>query len=112
MMTISRAVMLQATWPLWPTVTRLPLRVMVPSTLPSINNDSVPVISPLMNRPLPMVAWSPVVAGARLGYSTDEAGAAGRDGSGIKLGVAGPDWLGFHIALTMNPFLSWRDGAF
>ena len=34
--TISRAVTLAATWPLRPTVTRLPGRLMEPSTLPSI----------------------------------------------------------------------------
>ena len=50
--TISRAAMLDVTWPLRPTVTRLPGRLMLPSTLPSINSDSVPVISPLTIRPL------------------------------------------------------------
>jgi hypothetical protein len=48
--------MLAATWPLRPTVTRLPGRLMVPSTLPSMKSDSLPLISPLMTRPLPMVA--------------------------------------------------------
>jgi hypothetical protein len=32
-------------------------------------------------------------------------------GSGVGLGVIDPDWLGFHIALKMNPFLSYRDWA-
>jgi hypothetical protein len=67
-MTISRAVMEAATWPLRPTVTRLPPRLTLPSTLPSMNRDSEPVISPLMKRPLPMVAWSPVEAAARGGW--------------------------------------------
>jgi hypothetical protein len=39
-----------------PTVTRLPGRLMVPSTLPSMKRDSLPLISPLMTNPLPMVA--------------------------------------------------------
>ena len=33
--------------------------LMLPSTLPSMNRDSVPVISPLMERPLLMLACSP-----------------------------------------------------
>jgi len=53
---------------------------MLPSILPSINSDSEPVISPLMNRPLPMVAWSPPAAtGARLAGSTAGAGGTGRE---------------------------------
>ena len=51
--TTSRAVMLAPTWPLRPIVTRLPGRLIAPSTLPSIYSDSEPVISPLINRPLP-----------------------------------------------------------
>ena len=57
--TISRAVMLAETWPLRPTVTRLPGRLMVPSILPSMYSDSEPETSPLMTRLLPMVACSP-----------------------------------------------------
>ena len=76
--TISRAVMLAATWPLRPTVTRLPGRLMLPSTLPSIKSDSEPVISPLIYRPLPMVACSPVTAGGwTAGGSTTGAGGSG-----------------------------------
>jgi hypothetical protein len=29
-----------------------------------------------------------------------------RGGSGMELGVIDPVWLGFHIALTVFPFLS------
>src|SRR5208282_5688892 len=107
--TISRALMLAATWPLRPTVTRLPGRLMLPSTLPSIYSDSEPLISPLMNRPLPTVAWSPA-AGAGLGRAGGSkvagAGAAGRVGSGVGFTVGAPVWVGFHIALKVIPFLS------
>ena len=90
--TISRAVMLAATCPLRPTVTRFPGRLMLPSTLPSMNSDSEPLISPLITSPLPMVAWSPVaVTGARpVPPSEAIAGAAGREGSGLRLGAADP----------------------
>ena len=57
--TISRALMLALTTPFLPTVTRLPGMLMLPSTLPSMNSDSVPVISPLMERPLLIEACSP-----------------------------------------------------
>ena len=80
---------------------------MLPSTLPSMYSDSVPLISPLMNRPLPMVACSPEVGAAgRLGASNAGAGAVGREGSGVGLEVTGPVWLGFHIAVKVVPFLS------
>src|ERR1700693_6117192 len=59
--TISRALMLAATTPLRPTVTRLPERLIEPSTRPSIYSDSEPVTSPLITRDLPIVAWSAVV---------------------------------------------------
>src|SRR6516225_313253 len=99
--TTSRAVMLAATWPFRPTVTRLPFRLMLPSTLPSMNNDSDPVISPLMKRPLLMLAWSAdAVTPARLAESIGEAVGAGRTGSGGATGGdGGSGWLGFHIRL-------------
>ena len=75
---------------------------MLPSTFPSIYSDSEPVISPLMNRPLPMVAWSPVAAGAARTGSGAGAGGIGTDGlrggGGVMVGWV-PVWLGFHIAL-------------
>src|SRR5579863_1672769 len=111
--TTSRAVMLAATWPLRPTVTRLPLRLMLPSTFPSMNNDSEPVISPLMNRPLLMEAWSAAAATpARLADSIgDAAGAAGRTGSGGACGGdGGSGWLGFHIQCSR--FLSLSASGF
>ncbi len=56
-----------ATWPLRPTVTRLPGRLIEPSTLPSMKSDSDPVTSPFTTSDLPMVARSPVTAGATTG---------------------------------------------
>jgi len=47
-----------------------------------------------------MVAWSPAETGARLTGSGAGGGGRGREGSGVVLGVAGPVWVGFHIALT------------
>src|SRR4051794_3144206 len=96
--TTSRAVMLAETWPLRPTVTRLPFRLMLPSTLPSMNSDSEPVISPLMNRPLLMEAWSVDETPGRFADSTAEGAGAGRTGSGgAEGGDTGSGWLGFHI---------------
>src|SRR5437879_4948144 len=65
--TISRALMLADTTPLRPTVTRLPERLMEPSTRPSMYSDSDPVTSPLMTSDLPMVAWSAVLVVAGRG---------------------------------------------
>jgi hypothetical protein len=55
-----------------------------------------------------MVAWSPFETGVRLTASTAGVGGTGREGSGLMLGlgVIGPGWLGFHIALKVIPFLS------
>src|SRR6202040_3428988 len=58
--TISRALMFAATTPLRPMVTRLPERLIDPSTRPSIYKDSEPVTSPLITSDLPIVAWSEV----------------------------------------------------
>src|SRR5579863_7213937 len=111
--TTSRAVMLAATWPFRPTVTRLPFRLMLPSTLPSMNSDSEPEISPLMNRPLLIDACSALLAPARLADSTAGGAGAGRTGSG---GAEGDDdgsgWLGFHIMLYRFLSLSaWGFGS-
>src|ERR1700677_130090 len=99
--TISRALMLAATTPLRPMVTRLPERLIDPSTLPSIYKDSEPVTSPLITSDLPMVAWSEVVVvvatgrGTAGGSLTLMLGAVvvvvglGRSGSAGRPGVAG-----------------------
>jgi hypothetical protein len=58
MMTTSLAVMLAATTPLRPTVTRLSGKLIVPSTRPSMNSDSEPDTSPLMTSERPIVACS------------------------------------------------------
>src|SRR6185437_11147735 len=87
--TTSRAEMFAATWPLRPTVTRLPGRLIAPSTLPSMYSDSEPVTSPLTTRLLPMVAWSAAAdwaVGAEegreaAGSNPPDAGVAGRFGS-------------------------------
>ena len=102
--TTSRAVMLAPTWPLRPMVTRLPGRLIEPSTLPSIYSDSVPEISPLTNKPLPMVACSAAATPARLAGFWTGAGGAGRGGSGVGLVFWGSGWLGFHIALKDDSF--------
>ena len=81
--------MFAATWPLRPTVTRLPGRLIAPSTLPSMYSDSEPVTSPLTTRLLPIVAcsaaaaWAPGAAGREAAGSNPppEAGVAGRFGS-------------------------------
>jgi hypothetical protein len=86
---------------------------MLPSILPSTKSDSDPEISPLMNRPLPIVACDsgvvPTCCGR--GASTEGDGDAGRGGSGVGFGLTDPVWLGFHIALKVNPFLSHRTGG-
>src|SRR5271163_5129082 len=97
--TTSLAEMLACTWPFRPIVTRLPSSVIEPSTLPSIYKDSDPVSSPLMIRLLPIVACSFGAAVALLavtlvrlaagvGSKTGAAGAAGRVGSLLGVGVA------------------------
>jgi len=77
------------------------------------NNDSDPVISPLMKRPLLMLAWSAdAVTPARLAESIGEAVGAGRTGSGGATGGdGGSGWLGFHIRLYRFLSLSARDSG-
>jgi len=97
--TISRALMLAATTPLRPIVTRLPERLIDPSTRPSIYKDSEPVTSPLITSDLPIVAWSEVVvvtgrgtAGGSLELIIGAVVAVvvlGRSGSAGRPGVAG-----------------------
>src|SRR6202044_292880 len=97
--------------PLRPTVTRLPGRLMAPSTLPSMYNDSEPVTSPWTTRLLPIVAWSAaagdagevlevrVVVGSWLAAGTD-----GRVGSVLGDCEGLPGWFGFHISFVL-PFV-------
>src|SRR5579859_8174502 len=95
--TISRALILAATTPLRPMVTRLPERLIDPSTRPSIYKDSEPVTSPLITSDLPIVAWSEVVVVTGRGTAGDSlmlgaVGAGdmlGRSGSTGRLGGAG-----------------------
>src|ERR1700678_2326045 len=99
--TISRALMLAATTPLRPMVTRLPERLIDRSTLPSIYKDSEPVTSPLISSDLPIVGAceGAVVAangrGTAGGSLTLMLGAVvvgvglGRSGSAGRPGVAG-----------------------
>src|ERR1019366_3897084 len=98
--TISRAEMLAATTPLRPTVTRLPGRLMEPSTRPSMYSDSEPVTSPLMTSDFPSVACSWVLIGGLAGRGAiGGSGAAGEEvGCGSGLGGGGEDGvlLGFH----------------
>src|ERR1700692_4298400 len=68
--TISLALILAATTPLRPMVTRLPERLIDPSTLPSIYKDSEPVTSPLITSDLPIVAWSEAVEVLEIGRGT------------------------------------------
>src|SRR5258708_10594242 len=81
--------------------------LMLPSTLPSMNSDSVPVISPLMERPLLMLACSQTDdAAAGRGVSIAGCTGTGRAaGSGVVVGEFGwPCWVGFHIALNAISF--------
>ena len=73
-----------------PMVKRLPGRLIAPSTLPSIYKDSEPVISPLINRPLPSVACSVFPACVREGVSGTCAGGAACCGSGAEFGIDDP----------------------
>ena len=104
---VSTALMLAFTTPFLPTVTRLPGMLMLPSILPSMNSDSVPVISPLMERPLLMEACSPtedVAAAAGREGSMAGCTGVGRMGSGVVFGFDWPCWVGFHIALKTISF--------
>src|SRR5579875_2411664 len=84
---------------------------MLPSTLPSTSSDSEPEISPLMNSPFPMVACSALTGAWVRAGSAAGTGVTGRGGSGVGLGLIDPDWLGFHIALKVIPFLSLGTGG-
>src|SRR5271165_6312918 len=99
--TISRAEMLAATTPLRPTVTRLPGRLMEPSTRPSIYSDSEPVTSPLMTSDLPSVACSWVLSDeldGRGGMTGSAGGVKERGGgSGVGVGAEVGVFVGFHM---------------
>src|SRR5271155_5525151 len=66
--TTSRAVIFAATSASRLTVTRLPGKLIVPSTLPSMYNDSEPITSPLICRLLPIVARSSAADDPEEGY--------------------------------------------
>ena len=110
--------MLAATWPFRPTVTRFPFRLILPSTLPSMYNDSEPVISPLTKRLLPIVAWSPAAGDAGevlevrvLVCSWLEAvGTDGRVGSVLGDCEGLPGWFGFHICFVLPFVYFWIQG--
>src|SRR5579871_5649768 len=115
--TTSRALMLAWTWPFRPTVTRLPGRLMAPSTRPSMYRDSEPVTSPLITRDLPMVACSwlfrSALRGAAAGVGSLKVGwvlIVGFSGSGLVLGFGLGLLLGglagFHISNTSFHLLS------
>src|SRR5271154_6026597 len=111
--TTSRAEIFADTCPLRPTVTRLPGKLMAPSTLPSMYNDSEPVTSPFTTRLLPIVAGSAAAGDAgevlEVRVVVDSwLAAAGTDGRvGSVLGdIEGlPGWFGFHISLVL-PFVN------
>src|SRR5689334_4234700 len=118
--TTSLALMLAWIWPLRPTVTRFPGRLMVPSTRPSMYSDSEPVTSPLITRDLPIVACSwlltTALRGAAAGVgSLEKVGVVlitGFSGSGVVVvgfGFGLALWLGelagFHIAENSFPVL-------
>src|SRR5579859_7235688 len=95
--TTSLALMLAWTWPLRPTVTRLPGRLTDPSTRPSIYSDSEPVTSPLMTSDFPMVACSVLLRTALRGAATG-VGSLGRVGVLLITGFSGSAagfWFGF-----------------
>src|SRR5271168_2946610 len=112
--TTSRAEIFAETWPLRPTVTRLPGRLIAPSTLPSMYNDSEPVTSPLTTRLLPIVAWSAAAGDAgevlevRVVVASwlAAAGTDGRVGSVLGDDEGLPGWFGFHISVVL-PFVSF-----
>src|SRR5260370_32616927 len=115
--TISRVPMLTVTTPLRPMVTRLPEKLIDPSTRPSIYKDSDPVTSPLITSDLPIVAWSEllvvVVTGRGIGGGSLvlilETGAVvavdvlQRSGSAGRPGVAG-SFVGLHIVVEILSF--------
>src|SRR5215471_7364366 len=108
-MTTSLALMLAWTWPLRPTVTRWPGRLIVPSTRPSMYSASEPLTSPLIINDLPIVACSWLFTTALRGAGTGEGSLArvllvfmvvfsgsGAAGFGVGLG----ELAGFHISNT------------
>src|SRR5215470_16566562 len=116
--TTSLALMLAWTWPLRPTVTRLPGRLMAPSTRPSMYSDSEPVTSPLMMSDLPMVACSWLFRTALRGAATG-VGSLGRFGVvlitgfsasvvGLGLGFGFVVLAGFHICFYILSGFRWQ----
>src|ERR1700683_5444665 len=113
--TTSRAEMLADTWPLRPTVTRLPGRLIAPSTLPSMYNDSEPVTSPFTTRLLPIVALSAAAGDAGevlevrvlVGSWLEAVGTDGRVGSVLGDCEGLPGWFGFHICFVLPFVCCW-----
>src|SRR5579859_2541178 len=103
--TTSLALMLAWTWPLRPTVTRLPGRLTEPSTRPSIYSDSEPVTSPLMTSDFPMVACSVLLRTALRGAATG-VGSLGRVGVLLITGFSGSAdfWFGFDGVVVLAGF--------
>jgi hypothetical protein len=106
--------MLAVTWPLRPIVTRLSGRLIFPSNVPSTSSGSVPVISPVIIKPLPMHDGA---LGAGAGWAVDRKAGTVREDSGAWLVEDVSIGLDFHIVLIMTPFLSWgtvtpRQGMF
>src|SRR5258708_26490601 len=98
-------------------VTRLPERLIDPSTRPLIYKDSEPVTSPLITSDLPIVAWSEVEVAVATGRGIEAgslvlifvtgvvvAEALGRSGSAGRPDVAGC-FVGFHIVLEILSLL-------
>ena len=98
--TTSLALMLAWTWPLRPTVTRLPGRLTEPSTRPSIYSDSEPVTSPLMTSDFPMVACSVLLRTALRGAAT------GVGSLGLSGGSAHNWFLRFRCGFLVR--IRWR----
>src|SRR5258708_4565128 len=107
--TTSLALTLAWTWPLRPTVTRLPGKLMAPSTRPSMYSDSEPVTSPLMTSDFPIVACSwllfrTVLRGVARGDGSLSGLAgvliSGFSGSGTDLGLVFDELAGFHMEIN------------
>ena len=108
--TTSRAEIFPETCPLRPIVTRLPGKLIVPLTLPSIYSDSEPITSPLTSRLLSIVAWAEVAGDAlvEVGRMVIASGLAAMDpdgcvGSMVGDGEGGTGW--FCSSLMVDKFV-------
>jgi hypothetical protein len=100
--------MLAVIWPFVPTVTWLSGKWMLPSTLPSMNRNSEPVISPFTIMLFPIVFWwlaNPALPAASRRGERDFAGrSCSRVGEMGRVLVE----LDFHMAFNSTPFPSRR----